>query len=341
MTGLWETLPSLRSFFKAALLGSQIPFIADPAPMNGPPLGTLRDCPNPSMSCPRDFAVSDTCCINAPGGQFAATQFWNSDAYSGPPGYLGPNNSWTIHGLWPDHCNGRYDSVCDCARSGDCSSRNRKCSSDTCNRDYSSITNILQEFGQDELLSYMGEYWKGIAGNEHLWQHEWSKHGTCVSTLEPKCYDDYESTQEVIHYFQRTVDVFKTLPSFEVYILKYSNNILTLTGNTVASSSRYRPNKGEDIQPSRYRVRAQSPPWCLPSNRLSRRRVARDLVSLHCSRKSTKWRFRRHRTRLFWHGRPWQELSRHRYPVPPKGNPRRTTAYQDWGSTHRDLETHY
>jgi len=59
------------------------------------------------------------------------------------------------------------------------------------------------------------QHWKGIAGNEHLWQHEWSKHGTCVSTIEPKCYDEYKDTQEVVDYFQTTVDLYKTLPTFE------------------------------------------------------------------------------------------------------------------------------
>lgn len=62
----------------------------------------------------------------------------------------------------------------------------------------------------------MNNHWKGINGDEHLWQHEWSKHGTCVSTLEPDCYVNYTTTQEVVHYFQTAVDVYKTLPSFDV-----------------------------------------------------------------------------------------------------------------------------
>jgi ribonuclease T2 len=115
----------------------------------------------------------------------------------------------------PDHCDGRFDSVCDCSRSGDCSSSNRKCSRDSCNRAYSSISSILKTFGQDDLLAYLSKHWKGIAGDEHLWQHEWSKHGTCVSTLEPKCYEDYKEAQEVVDYFQATVDLYKSLPSFD------------------------------------------------------------------------------------------------------------------------------
>ena len=59
----------------------------------------------------------------------------------------------------PDHCDGKYDSVCDCDRSGDCSSSNRKCSS-VCNKDYSSIEAIMRKFGKLELLDYMNRYWK-------------------------------------------------------------------------------------------------------------------------------------------------------------------------------------
>ncbi|TID16474.1 ribonuclease T2 [Venturia nashicola] len=203
-------LPSIRGLVQAVLVGSsQTPLASTPLA-----LGSPKTCPNNGLSC-ATTSVFDTCCINAPGGQFAQTQFWNSDASAGPPGYLGPNNTWTIHGLWPDHCDGRFDSVCDCSRSGDCSSSNRKCNRDTCNRAYSSITNIFKQFGQDDLLSYLNDHWKGIAGDEHLWQHEWSKHGTCVSTLEPTCYDDYEEAQEVVDYFQTTVDLYKSLPSFD------------------------------------------------------------------------------------------------------------------------------
>jgi ribonuclease T2 len=38
--------------------------------------------------------VENLCCFNAPGGQLLQTQFWDTN----PP--TGPNDSWTLHGLW-------------------------------------------------------------------------------------------------------------------------------------------------------------------------------------------------------------------------------------------------
>ncbi|KAL8926558.1 MAG: hypothetical protein Q9208_002885 [Pyrenodesmia sp. 3 TL-2023] len=61
----------------------------------------------------------------------------------------------------------------------------------------------------------MSTYWKDYQGNdESFWQHEWDKHGTCISTLEPDCYTGYTPQEEVVAYFQKTVDLFKTLDSY-------------------------------------------------------------------------------------------------------------------------------
>ncbi len=62
----------------------------------------------------------------------------------------------------------------------------------------------------------MQQYWKDYQGDDqNLWMHEWSKHGTCVSTLDTKCYSDYRPQQEVVDYFNATVSLFKTLPTYE------------------------------------------------------------------------------------------------------------------------------
>lgn len=58
-----------------------------------------KSCPADSpLSCQNTTAVQDLCCFNAPGGQLLLTNFWDAD----PP--TGPEDSWTLHGLWPDRC---------------------------------------------------------------------------------------------------------------------------------------------------------------------------------------------------------------------------------------------
>lgn len=108
-------------------------------------------------------------------------------------------NSWTVHGLWPDHCDGTYDANCDTTRA------------------YTNITAILKAAGQTSLLTYMGTYWKDYQGNdEDFWEHEWAKHGTCISTLKPSCYTSYVQQEEVVDYFETTVNLFKSLDSYAV-----------------------------------------------------------------------------------------------------------------------------
>lgn len=68
--------------------------------------------------------------------------------------------------------------------------------------------------GADDTLHYMQAYWKDYQGHdESFWEHEWGKHGTCITTLDPGCYDDYVPTEEAAAFFSKTVSLFKTLPS--------------------------------------------------------------------------------------------------------------------------------
>ncbi|RYP58256.1 hypothetical protein DL769_009049 [Monosporascus sp. CRB-8-3] len=97
----------------------------------------------------------------------------------------------------PNDCNGAWERFCDNGGR------------------YENITAILEYFAP-QTLEFMETYWKDNRGNdERFWAHEFNKHGTCVSTLDPECYDAYRPTQEVADYFTRAVGVFKTLPSYE------------------------------------------------------------------------------------------------------------------------------
>lgn len=98
----------------------------------------------------------------------------------------------------PDRCDGSYDANCDPQRA------------------YTNISAILKSFGATDTLDYMSQYWKDYKGNdESFWYHEWAKHGTCISTLEPSCYSDHKATEEVVDYFKKAVELFKGLPSYK------------------------------------------------------------------------------------------------------------------------------
>lgn len=98
----------------------------------------------------------------------------------------------------PDNCDGTYDSYCDDSRA------------------YTNITAILRASGHTTLLNWMQTYWTSNQGTaESFWEHEWGKHGTCISTLDPNCYTNYEPTEEVPDFFERVVSLFKSLPSYD------------------------------------------------------------------------------------------------------------------------------
>ncbi|KAJ5994792.1 Ribonuclease T2 [Penicillium waksmanii] len=146
---------------------------------------------NNTLSC-HSSSKAGTCCYSYPGGALLQTQFWDTDPVTGP------TDSWTIHGLWPDNCDGTYESNCDDSRA------------------YTNITEILKAQDRTDLLSYMEDYWVDINGDsESFWEHEWGKHGTCVNTIKPSCYSNYSPQEEVGDFFQKTVDLFKGLDTYK------------------------------------------------------------------------------------------------------------------------------
>ncbi|TPX09020.1 uncharacterized protein E0L32_001719 [Thyridium curvatum] len=157
----------------------------------GGAVAASKSCPaNLELSCHNTTAV-DTCCTVYPGGQLLMTQFWDTDPSTGPA------DSWTIHGLWPDYCDGSYPQFCDKSR------------------EITNATQIMQAADKCT-LAYMEKYWLDYQGdNEQFWEHEFNKHGTCISTLDRKCYSEYQTSQEVVDYFKTTVQLFKTLPSYK------------------------------------------------------------------------------------------------------------------------------
>lgn len=63
----------------------------------------------------------------------------------------------------------------------------------------------------------MKQYWVDIDGDdESFWSHEWNKHGTCINTIEPSCYTDYQPQEEVGDFFATVVKLFKGLDTYKV-----------------------------------------------------------------------------------------------------------------------------
>lgn len=63
----------------------------------------------------------------------------------------------------------------------------------------------------------MATFWPDWEGDdESFWEHEWGKHGTCVNTLEPSCYEDYKPQEEVGDYFAKAMELYEGLNTYKV-----------------------------------------------------------------------------------------------------------------------------
>lgn len=69
--------------------------------------------PHLSCSAKAHPNVTDSCCTETYGGLVLATQLWNTYTGFESQGQVLPKNTWSIHGLWPDFCNGSYTQYCD------------------------------------------------------------------------------------------------------------------------------------------------------------------------------------------------------------------------------------
>ncbi|WRT64480.1 uncharacterized protein IL334_001412 [Kwoniella shivajii] len=163
----------------------------------------------PIYSCENTTTIQDTCCTPTQ-GLVLVTQYW--DTYTGleSQGSVLPKDSWTIHGLWPDRCDGSYGQYCDLSRQYDpVPSPNTTTgkSDGTPVEPWTGgdiITPLLEKYGKYDLLAYMQKYWKSQNSPDWtFWQHEFSKHATCFSTYDvgyentPNCYGSiYENSTE-------------------------------------------------------------------------------------------------------------------------------------------------
>lgn len=150
------------------------------------------------------------CCFNGAlvdggkqSGLILSTQFWTTNAPN--PANDGPSDSTTIHGLWPDYCDGTYPQFC------------------------SSVSGIPEYTGEQieavmekydpALYAYYGKYFKDLNGNSTSFlEHEYNKHGTCYTTMRPSCQPDLpwisQSDYAVLNYFRQIAHKFAERPTY-------------------------------------------------------------------------------------------------------------------------------
>lgn len=133
-----------------------------------------------------------------------------------------PPNTWTLHGLWPDFCNGSFTQYCDLSRQYDPDP-----SPNTTNGEPNgtpvppytgpNVGTFIEAFGKYDLLAWMNTYWINQgAPNYDFWAHEFSKHGTCYSTFDLPCYGPkYVEHEDVIQFFETAIMYYKRLPTFD------------------------------------------------------------------------------------------------------------------------------
>ena len=98
-----------------------------------------------------------------------------------------------------DFCNGSYPQYCN---------KSLEVSDEKDN-----LTHILvDQFKEVELYNIMSKYWiDTIASNVDssastaLWEHEYNKHGTCMTTLSPSCFtsQNYTRFENVVNFIRK------------------------------------------------------------------------------------------------------------------------------------------
>ena len=179
----------------------------------------------PVLSCSKEalnLAHLDSCCTETFGGLVAQTQFWDTHTGLEDKGQKLPDKHWTIHGLWPDFCNGSFTQYCDLKRQYDPipspPTQNGK-ENGTRVEPYKgpSIDTFIQDWGRTDLLEFMDTFWISQGSpNKDFWAHEFSKHGTCYSTFDIPCYGPkYREHEEVIDFFDTALSYYRKLPTYD------------------------------------------------------------------------------------------------------------------------------
>ncbi|KAJ3051327.1 ribonuclease T2-like [Rhizophlyctis rosea] len=172
----------------------------------------LSSCPDIARGCTNTTAASANpfphCCIPDQ-GLVVFAQNWtmgycaNKNNTCAPSTIKSlPRDAWTLHGLWPDYCDGTY------------STDNLGCIHEY---GFEGTYEMVKKFGGG-LLERMKKVWMGADGDfEWMWTHEFNKHGTRMSTINPKCYGkSYKPHLPVLDYFKTTLSLYPRYNLFQI-----------------------------------------------------------------------------------------------------------------------------
>ncbi|OLY80559.1 Ribonuclease Rh [Smittium mucronatum] len=190
------------------------------------PAQTDITCPRDLVSCTR--VGVDSCCSPSYGVVVLALQ-WDLN--------MGPDQEFTIHGLWPNKCDGSFGPKNGCDPS----------------RKLSDVSDVI--YSSDRTIyDQAKKYWPSNRGDDnYFWTHEWNKHGTCVSTLNPKCYnqDSFKKGQDVVDYFSTTLKLAKR---FNLYKALEAHGIVPTDPNS--SKNLYTPQQFKSAIKAEFGVEA-------------------------------------------------------------------------------------
>ncbi|KAJ3092606.1 ribonuclease T2-like [Physocladia obscura] len=186
---------------------------------------TSFDCPSFAVGCqtnPLNGQKYDGCCVSQDG------LFVFAQNYTTGLSYDGLNRNWTtnsvvaeigprftIHGLWPDNCDGTYNSTTWNANHTEKTSFDYDLYGCDATRAVQDAQSILLSEAEGScataaLLDFMQTNWRvGNRDDNWFWSHEWSKHGTCASSYDPQCLDTSDVYAGLVDFFGAAVAVFK------------------------------------------------------------------------------------------------------------------------------------
>lgn len=185
------------------------------------------------LSCHASYDIpassSANCCFNGAlveggkqSGLILSTQFWTTNAPEAVND--GPQDSTTIHGLWPDYCDGSYPQFC---------------SNVSGIPEYtgSEIEAVMQKY-DPALFAYYQKYFKDLNGDSTSFlEHEYNKHGTCYTTMRPGCQPKLpwisQADYAVLNYFRQIAHKFAERPTYN--FLQAANILPTTDKNYTLS----------------------------------------------------------------------------------------------------------